>query len=135
MDSCADHEILSEGAQLISDVFVVGGVVVLVNGGGGRENPITTKMGHHRPASETSFNVSLHMLNGISLEGRLWPSIECWLGSVVNFQVIWTSIAKEPCSFVIFQGVRDPLSTPPSLDPRIISNNYRMNKSRGRGSQ
>ena len=61
--------------------------------------------------------------------------IECWLGNVVNFQVIWTSIAKEPYSFVIFQGVKDPLYTPPSLDPRIISNNYRMNKSRGRGSQ
>ena len=39
MDSCADHEILSEGAQLISDVFVVGGVVVLVNGGGGEREP------------------------------------------------------------------------------------------------
>ena len=29
-------------------------------------------------------------------------NIECWLGSFVIFQGIWTSIAKKPYSFVIF---------------------------------
>ena len=49
-------------------------------------------------------------------EGRVadrWrPDIECWLGSFVIFLVISTSIAKEPYSFVIFQGVG---SWPPAL--------------------
>ena len=37
--------------------------------------------------------------------------IECWLGSVVIFQGIRTSIAKtEPYIFVIYQGGPDPLS-------------------------
>ena len=30
--------------------------------------------------------------------------IECWLGSFVICQGIWTSIAKKPYSFVIFHG-------------------------------
>ena len=33
--------------------------------------------------------------------------------------VIWTSIAKEPYIFVIFQGGVDPLSPPP-LDPQMM---------------
>ena len=50
----------------------------------------------------------------------LWLYIECnWLHSVVIFQGILTSIAKIPYIFVIFQGGPDPLSPPPSLDPRM----------------
>ena len=54
-------------------------------------------------------------LNGVSLVGRWWPTVERWLGSFVIFQRIWTSIAKELHSFVIFKGVggQDPLSTLP----------------------
>ena len=44
-------------------------------------------------------------LNGVSLAGRWWPTVERWLGSFVIFQRIWTSIAKELHSFVIFKGV------------------------------
>ena len=36
--------------------------------------------------------------------GKLWPDIECWLGSIVDFQEFQTSIAKNPYIFVIFQG-------------------------------
>ena len=68
---------------------------------------IQQKAGHHRHASERHFN-------GVSFVGRWWPNIECWLGSFVIFQGIWTSIARKPCIFVIFQGVPDPL---PPLDP------------------
>ena len=42
--------------------------------------------------------------NDISLAGRRLPNIECCLGSFVIFQGIWTSIAKKPFIFVIFQG-------------------------------
>ena len=50
-------------------------------------------------------------LNGVSLAGRWWPNMECWIGSFVIFQRIRTSIAKEPYIFVIFQGWGpDPLS-------------------------
>ena len=49
-----------------------------------------------------------------------WPNIECWLGSFVIFQGIWTSIAKKPYIFVIFQGGPDPLSPPPPLGPCMV---------------
>ena len=53
-------------------------------------------------------------LKGVSLVGRWWPNIECWLSIFVIFQGIRTSIAKKPYIFVIFQGGPDPLSPPPS---------------------
>ena len=43
------------------------------------------------------------------------PTLNTGYGGFVIFQGIWTSIAKEPYSFVIFQGGPDPLSSP--LDP------------------
>ena len=43
-------------------------------------------------------------LNGVSLSYRRWPNIECWLGNLVFFQGKWTSIARKPYSFMIFQG-------------------------------
>ena len=49
-----------------------------------------------------------HHLNGTSLAGRRCPNIDCWLGSLVIFQGIRTSIAKTSYSFVIFQGWGDP---------------------------
>ena len=49
-------------------------------------------------------------LNVVSLAGRWWPTIECWLGSFVVLQGIRTSIAKEPFIFVIFHGGPDPIS-------------------------
>ena len=62
---------------------------VLVDGG--REVPNTTKSG-----------ASSACLNEVSLADRYWPNIECCLGSFVNFQGFQTSIAMEPCSFVVF---------------------------------
>ena len=44
------------------------------------------------------------LMGCILLVGWWWPNIECWLGSFMIFQGIWTSIAKKPYSFVIFQG-------------------------------
>ena len=42
--------------------------------------------------------------NGISLAGRLWPNIKCWLRSFASFSGLRTSIAKEPYSIVISHG-------------------------------
>ena len=52
-------------------------------------------------------------LNGVSLAGRWWPNMKCWLCSFVIFQGIHTSIAKKPFTFVIFRGWgSDPLPPP-----------------------
>ena len=50
--------------------------------------------------------------HGVSLAGRWWPNIECWLGSFVIFKLIRTSIAMKPYIFVIYTGGGgpDPLS-------------------------
>ena len=56
-------------------------------------------------------------LNGVSLACWWWPNIECWLGSFVIFQEIWTRNAEEPYIFVIFQGGG---GTPPPLDPHMV---------------
>ena len=66
--------------------------------------PIKLKAGHHRSASETLLKC------GVLLEDLQWPNIECLLGSFLIFLGFRTSIAKKPCSFVIFQGGPDPLS-------------------------
>ena len=61
-------------------------------------------------------------LNGVSLAGRWWSNIECWLGSFVIFQGIRTSIAKKPYIFVIFRGSshsRPPAPPPPPLWIRL----------------
>ena len=39
-----------------------------------------------------------------AINGPPAKRIECWLGSLMIFQVIWTRIAKKPYIFVIFQG-------------------------------
>ena len=45
-------------------------------------------------------------LNGVSLAYWWWLNIECWLGSFVIFQEIWTRIARKPyilvCAFFFF---------------------------------
>ena len=64
-------------------------------------NQIPRKAGLHWLASEMP-------LNGFSLAGQRWPNIECWLGSLVIFQGIQTSIARKPYIFVVFQGVSGP---------------------------
>ena len=58
-------------------------------------------------------------LNGVLLACRWWPNIEFWLGSLVIFQENWTSIAKKPYFFVIFQGGSGPPVPPPPLDPHM----------------
>ena len=54
-----------------------------------------------------------------------WPNIECWLGSFVIFQGIWTSIAKIPYFFFYFSGGgggQDPLyPPPPPLDLHMLA--------------
>ena len=51
----------------------------------------------------------------LTLVGRWWPNIECWLGSFVVLQGIRTSIAKKPYIFVIFQGGGVRIPAPPLL--------------------
>ena len=50
-------------------------------------------------------------------------NIECWLDSfVISRRSSWTSIAKKPYKFVIFQGGGwGSGPTAPSLDPRMSS--------------
>ena len=49
-------------------------------------------------------------LNTVSIACWWWPSIECWLGSFVIFQWIWTRAVKKPYILWFFQGggVRTP---------------------------
>ena len=74
--------------------------------GGGIPN--TTKRG------PSSAHQRKRHLNGVSLAGRRWSNIECWLVSFVISQGVRTIFPKVPYSFVIFQAdgwvVRAPLS-------------------------
>ena len=65
--------------------------------------------------------------NGVSQACWWWPNIECWLGSFVIFQGIWTRIAKKPYIFCAFSGggVRTPGPLP--LDPHMSVHNYVRN--------
>ena len=56
-------------------------------------------------------------LNGVSLAGRWWPNIKCWLRSFVVYSGNPTSIAKKPYIFVIFQGGGVSGPPVPPLDP------------------
>ena len=49
-----------------------------------------------------------HHLNGVSLACRSCSNFECCLAGFVIFQGIWTSIARKPYIFVIFQGATGP---------------------------
>ena len=42
--------------------------------------------------------------NGVSLAGRWWPNIECWLCTFVILQGVCTSIAKKPIALWFFRG-------------------------------
>ena len=59
-------------------------------------------------------------LNGVSLAGRWWPNIECWLCSFVILRGSGPVLLRNPIFFVIFQGGPDPLPPPPPLDPRML---------------
>ena len=53
---------------------------------------------------------------------------ECWLGNLVIFQGTWTSIARNPYTFVIFQGNPDtcpPGSAHVGLDDQSLCTVYR----------
>ena len=43
---------------------------------------------------------------------RSWHNIECWLGSFVNFQGTWTSIARKPYILWFFSGGPDDQCCP-----------------------
>ena len=78
------QKVLSEGPKF-DNVFLVGE---------GKEDPNNTING---PSSA-------RQRNAVSLAGRRWPNVECWLGSFVIFQGIRTSISKKTYIFVILQG-------------------------------
>ena len=61
--------------------------------------------GDDRNATKSRPSSARH-LNGSSLADRYCPNIEFLLGRFVVFQEIRASNAKEPYSFVIFQGDR-----------------------------
>ena len=48
-----------------------------------------------------------------------WRATECWLGSLVNFQGIRTSIAKKPYILWFFRGWGRFRTSAPPLDPRM----------------
>ena len=50
--------------------------------------------------------------NGVSLACWCWPKIECWVGSFVIFQGIWTRIAMKSYILVIFLGGGGGVRTP-----------------------
>ena len=69
-------------------------------------NTCTTKIGQSPPPPPAKRH-----LNGASLANRWWPNIEYWLGSLVIFQGIRTSIAAKP----LFQGDTDPCPSKPYI--------------------
>ena len=88
--ACADPESFSRGDPTLTTFFLVDD---------GREDPNTTLSGAIiGPPAKRHFN-------GVSLAGRWWPNIECWLGSFVVLQGTRTSIAKKSYIFVIFQNM------------------------------
>ena len=52
--------------------------------------------------------------NGVSLAGRWWPNIECWLGSFVVFRGSGPVLQRNPI-FCDFKGGPGPLPPPPPL--------------------
>ena len=48
--------------------------------------------------------------NGVSLACQWWPNIECWLGSFVIFQGIWTKLLRNPIFLWFFRRGPDPRS-------------------------
>ena len=68
----------------------------------GRDGPNTTKSW---PSSAACQRIAIKM-------AFRWPAYDYPPLNAVIFQGIGTSIAKEPCSFVIFKGGADPC--PPS---------------------
>ena len=91
-ETCADPESFVIGGPTLTFFFVV-----LFFLDEGVENQIHFFGGPHRPASETPLK---WRFAGV----RMMPQHGCWLGSFVIFQGIWTSSAKKPYIFVIFQG-------------------------------
>ena len=67
---------------------------------GGEGNLISPLAGHYRPASETRFK---------------WSNFACWLGRLVLFQGILTSVTKKPYILVIFQEGGGGLTPCPPL--------------------
>ena len=102
--SCTDPERFVRGGPTLTKVFLVDERI-----------KIPPSAGHHQPASETPFN-------DVSLAGRSVHKIKCWLDRFVIFQGIWTSIAKKPYIFVIFQRGFGP-PAPPSGSAHAASCN------------
>ena len=74
-----------------------------MRGGGGGANQIPLCAGHHH-------------LNGVSLAGRLWLSLECWFESFVTFSGDPDQYCLETLYCGGFSGGPGPQF--PSLDPR-----------------
>ena len=90
-------KVLSEGVQLFLPFFK------LMRG---ERIQLPLKAGHHRPASKTQFKRRF-------AGGPMVAQNEYWICGFVIFQGIFTSIAKKPYIFVIYQGGMDP--GPPPL--------------------
>ena len=87
-------------------------------------------MGHHRPASETPFKWRF------ASEPMVAQGQQCWLGSFVNFQGIWTSIAKKLYIFKDFsggRGIRTPRPPPLWIRPWSLLYYYTKTKSSDMG--
>ena len=69
-------------------------------------------------------------LNGVSLVGRWWPNIECWLGSF-DFSGDPDQYFKMPYIFVIFQGGSGP---PVPMSPSGSAHAYTLLEITCRGS-
>ena len=88
----------------------------------GREDPSTTISG---PLSACQQNAT----NGVSLAGRLWPCIKCWLGSLAIFQGTQTCIARKPYIFAVFFFGGDVLTPAPLwIHACILTNCFRFLK-------
>ena len=110
--NCFDHCNTPEQIIVVPERFDRRGLALttlffFVCFGEGKKDP-NIKSG---PSSTSQRNA----LNGVSLAGRRWPNIECWLGTFVISHRIRASIATKPFRFVFRGGGRCFLTPCPSL--------------------
>ena len=103
--SCADPESFARGGPTLTCFFFV---FFLMR----HRIQIPQYVCQQWPASKTLFK---WRLNGFLLACRGWPNMECWLGNLVLFQGIWSSIAMKPHIFFYFSGRSGPPVPPLDL--------------------
>ena len=67
-------------------------------------------------------------LNGVSLAGRLWPNIECWLSSFVNIRGSGPVLLRNHIYlwFSRGRGILEPLSRPPPPPPPLSIHTWQI---------